>query len=229
MMKTIAITCHLWHNIAMEFVKLLEIVGDKPIFETGLLLAGDVNPADVRRQLSRWVKAGRLQQLRRGIYTLASPYQKVKPHPFVVANALVRGSYVSLQSVLAHYGFIPDIVKIITSVTTGRPARWETPLGTYEFRHVKKERFYGYQKMELETGQYAFVATPEKALLDLIHFEPGGDNILYLDSLRLQALDGLDLRHLMQLAERSGSAKLMRGAQEIVGLAQHQSVEYESL
>ena len=51
-------------------------MGDEPLFETGLLLAGDVDPAAVYRQLSRWVKAGRLYQLRRGLYTVAPPFQR---------------------------------------------------------------------------------------------------------------------------------------------------------
>jgi predicted transcriptional regulator of viral defense system len=123
----------------MEFARLIEIVGHEPIFETGLLLAGEVNPANVHRQLSRWTKAGRLYQLRRGLYALAPLFQKVKPHPFVVANRMVRGSYVSCQSALAHYGLIPEQVPVVTSVTTGRPARWETPLGVYEFHHIKTD------------------------------------------------------------------------------------------
>ena len=122
----------------MEFTEVLDIVGDEPVFETGLLLAGDVEPADVRRQLSRWTSAGRLFQLRRGVYALAPPHQKVKPHPFVIANALVRGSYVSRQAALAHYGTIPDLTPVTTSVTTARPGRWETPLGLYDFRHAGK-------------------------------------------------------------------------------------------
>ena len=79
----------------MEFTRLLEIVGDEPVFQTGLLLAGDANPASVRRQLARWTKARRLYQLRRGVYALAPPYQRVRPHPFHVANRMVRASYVS--------------------------------------------------------------------------------------------------------------------------------------
>jgi hypothetical protein len=39
----------------MKFEHLLETVTDEPLLETGLLLAGSVNPTDVRRQLSRWV------------------------------------------------------------------------------------------------------------------------------------------------------------------------------
>ncbi len=37
----------------MEFSNLVKIVGDEPVFETGLLFAGEVDPRDVRRQLSR--------------------------------------------------------------------------------------------------------------------------------------------------------------------------------
>jgi len=127
----------------MEFARLIEIVGHEPVFETGLLLAGEVNTANVHRQLSRWTKAGRLYQLRRGLYALAPPFQKVKPHPFFVANRMVRGSYVSCQSALAHYGLIPEHVPVVTSVTTGRPARWETPLGVYQLRHIKSELLRG--------------------------------------------------------------------------------------
>jgi len=121
----------------MEFARLIEIVGEEPAFETGFLLAGEVDPNDVRKQLSRWTQAGRLYQLRRGLYALAPPFQKVKPHPFVIANHLVPNSYVSCQSALAHYGLIPEYVPVTTSVRTARPARWDTPLGSFEFRHIK--------------------------------------------------------------------------------------------
>ena len=59
-LSIIAVICHLWHNACMEFSRLIELVGDEPVFGTEILLAGPVDPNDVRRQLSRWVKAGRL-------------------------------------------------------------------------------------------------------------------------------------------------------------------------
>jgi hypothetical protein len=213
----------------MEFKELLETVGHVPIFETGLLLAGDVDPADVHRQLSRWTSAGRLLQLRRGVYALAPPYQKVKPHPFVVANALVRGSYVSLQSALAQYGMIPEYTPVLTSVTTRRPGRWRTPLGDYEFRHVKTAWFRGYRWLDVGGGQWAFVAAPEKALLDLVYLQPGSDAPAYLAELRLQGLDRLDLDRLARLADGSGSPKLRRAASRIAALANAEALEVETL
>jgi predicted transcriptional regulator of viral defense system len=210
----------------MQFSDLLALVGDQPLFETGLLLAGDVDPGDVRRQLSRWVSAGRIQQLRRGLYTLAPPYQKVAPHPFLVANAMVTGSYVSGQSALAFYGLIPEYVPVILSVATSRPAKWE---GGFHFRHIAPHLFFGYQSVELPQGQRAFVATPEKALLDLAHLTPNSDTPEFFNELRLQNLERLDLERLGEFARRAGKPKWRRVTQLVKELAAQESAYYEEL
>ena len=213
----------------MRFEDLLEVVGDEPLFETGLLLAGDVDPAGVHRQLSRWVRAGRLDQLRRGLYTVSPPFQRVRPHPFLVANRLVPGSYVSLQSALANVSLIPESVPVTTSVTTGRPGRWDTPLGNYLFRHIQPDFLTGFRRTPLMGGMEALLATPEKALLDLVYLEPDGDSPAYLAELRLQNMDVLDLSELRRLAEASGKPKLRRAAEQIVRLAEIEAEEYEPL
>ena len=217
----------------MDFKHLLEIVGTEPVFETALLLAGQVNPEIVRLQLTRWVKSGQVYQLRRGLYALAPPSQKVRPHPFVIANRLQRASYVSLQSALAFYGLIPDIVQVTLSVTAGRPKRWETPLGVFEFRRVKPKLLRGYQMMELQDGtkpaQEALVATPEKALLDLVYLQSSGDTSDYLGELRLQNLEQLDIGKLGGLAEVFATPKLRRAIGTITRLIQSEAQEYETV
>jgi hypothetical protein len=213
----------------MKFDRVLEIVREEPVFETGLLLAGDVTPADVRRQLSRWTASGRLYQLRRGLYALAPPYQKVKPHPFLIANRMVRASYVSLHSALAYYGLIPEYVPVVTGVTTERPARWDTPLGSYAFRHIKPELFRGYRLVEVSPGQEAFLASPEKALLDLVYLQPGADSLPYLQELRLQNLERLDPDELARRADLTDSPKLRRAAALISQWVRSEAPEYETL
>jgi len=213
----------------MKFDELLAVVGEEPVFEPGLLLAGNTAPADVQRQLTRWMDAGRLHQLRRGLYTLAPPFQKIRPHPFLIANRLVRGSYVSLQSALGYYGLIPESVPVTTSVTTGRPGTWDTPLGQYLYRHIRPELLTGYRRTPLGEGQEAFLATPEKALLDLIYLTPDAETPEYLQELRLQHLDRLDLGELRRQAEAMGKPKLLRAAERIVGLAETEAAEYETL
>ena len=168
----------------MRFAELLEAVGSFPLFETGTLLDGRWDAADVRRQLSRWVADGRVQQLRRSLYALAAPYRRAEPDPFYIANQLILGSYVSLQAALSHHGLIPEAVFTVTSVTHRRARDFDTPLGRFSYRNVKRELFGGYEALE-RRGQTCYLATPEKALADLIHLTPGGDDRAYLEELRL--------------------------------------------
>ena len=210
----------------MEFDRLLEIVGDEPLFETALLLAGDVDPDNIRRQLTRWTRAGRLFQLRRGLYALAPPYQKRKPHPFTIANCMVRASYVSCQSALAYYDLIPEYSPTVISVTTARPARWDTLLGTFVFRHIKTEYFQGYELRDLGGDDQAFLACPEKALFDLIYLTPGADSESYLRALRLQNFERLDHNTLKRLTKHFDRPKLYRASGRIQLLAHEDAEEY---
>ena len=70
-----------------------------------------------------------------------------------------------------------------TSVTPGRPCRVDTPLGSYTFRHLQKGLLTGYRRTSLTGGQEAFVAVPEKALLDLLYLEPDAETEEYLNEL----------------------------------------------
>lgn len=198
----------------MKFVDLISAVGDEPVFETGLLLAGQRDPDGVRRQLARWTSSGRIHQLRRGLYMLAPPWRRGHPHPFVVANRLVPGSYVSGLSALAWAQVIPEYVPETTSVGGGRPHVRELPSGRFSFRHVKPDLRFGYRALRLDDHQQAFVATPEKAVLDLVHLHPGGDQCAYLAELRLN-YDALCPRTLAELADRSASPKLQRAAERL--------------
>ena len=212
----------------MEFNSLLKLIGDEPIFESSILLAGDVDPKLIRVQLSRWIKAGKIYQLRRGLYLIAPPYQRQQPHPFLVANHLQKASYVSLQSALSFYGLIPEVVNITTSVSTGRPERLDTPLGTFEFRHIKTELLFGYRMTELGE-QSALIATPEKALLDLIYLQPGGDSLAYLKELRLQNTEKLDKDLLRRQSEKFNTPKLQNAVKGILQLISGESEEFEDL
>lgn len=212
----------------MKFSELIEIIQDEPVFDTGLLLAGEVDPREIHRQLSRWKQAGRIYQLRRGLYCLAPPFQKARPHPFLVANRMQPASYVSLQSALAHYGMIPEYVPVTTSVTTSRPAHWETPLGVYDFRHIQVGLFDGYRLADLGEKQRAFIASPEKALLDLVYLEPGGDTLDYLVELRLDNLKELDWQTIRSLARKMEKPKLLRAVEALQEIAREEG-EYQSL
>lgn len=209
----------------MKWRSLLELVADEPVFSSSLLLSGNVSAQKIRLQLSRWVKDSRLIQLRRGLYALAPVWRKVEPHPFLIANRLQRGSYVSLQSALAFHSMIPEHVPVVTSVGPGRPETIQNPLGAFQFNHLKGQLLFGYSQVEVASKQLAFVASPEKALLDLIHLTAGADSAEYLRQLRLQNLEALNVATMRVLAQRSDKPKLMRAARLVGPLLEEEHGE----
>lgn len=141
---------------------------------------------------------------------------------------MIPASYVSLRSALAYYSMIPEHVPVTTSVTTSRPAHWETSLGIFDFRHIQVDFFDGYRLVDLGEKQQAFIATPEKALLDLVYLEPGGDTLDYLAELRLNNLNRLDWQFLERLARKIEKPKLIRAVAAIRELVGDEG-EFESL
>jgi predicted transcriptional regulator of viral defense system len=193
----------------MNFEELVKKTSNLPCFTTRFLAAGK-NLAQIRLQLNRWCKDGRTVKLRKGFYCLSETYRKIKPEPFCIANSLKSASYISLQSALAWYGLIPEYVPAVTSITTGRPETVQTTLGRFVFRHIHKNLFWGYHQLTLSSGQTAFVARPEKTLLDLIYLTPKGDTQAFLEELRLQHTGQLDIITLRQFAHKAQSPKLSR-------------------
>jgi predicted transcriptional regulator of viral defense system len=213
----------------MDFNTLLSLVGDEPVFETSFLLAGSAKPAQIRLQLNRWIKSGKVIQWRRGLYSLAPLYQKETPHPFVIANHLQSASYVSLQSALSYYGMIPDVAQAVTSIASGRSEKLTNPLGSFIFRHMKPVAFFGYTLIPLTAKQNAIIAEPEKALLDLLYLQPGSDSLPFLDELRLQNLEGLDTSKLTNMAERFQTLKMQRVANLLLKLINNEKGDYVPL
>jgi len=201
----------------MKFNELLQITKNEPVFSSALLYAGLQSPDALRVQISRWVKDKKLLQLRRGLYAVSPDYSGKTPDLFVVANTIMSASYVSCQTALAWHGVIPDISNSITSVTSGRSSIVTNPLGTFIYRHVKPELLWGYDSTKVPSADARRIATPEKALLDLVYLEPNGDSLSYLKQLRLSD-EGISLSILNSIAKKWGKKKIIRATRNISSL-----------
>jgi predicted transcriptional regulator of viral defense system len=217
------------YDLAMYFQKVLPNLTNLHVFESGHLYTRADNPQQVQRQLTDWVRAGKVIQLRRGLYTLAQPHQSEHPHSYVVANHMVRASYVSLHTVLSHYDLIPEHVAVVTSITTGRPGTWQNLYGHFSYQHIQPDLFFGFEYRQVTQTQWAYMATPEKALLDLIYLISGADNEGYIRALRLQNLDQLDVERLTTYVERINKPKLKRVLPSIIHVVEEELTEYVSL
>ncbi len=117
-------------------------------------------------QFSLWSKNGFLMRLKNGRYLFTQDRARVKGDE--VASFLYGPSYLSLETALAWYGFIPEMVYAYVSVTSRINRRFINELGTFIYRHIKPQLFWGYAEIQTEYG-HILIAEPEKALLDYIY------------------------------------------------------------
>ncbi len=137
-----------------------------------------------RNNFVRWTKKGLLIHLRQGYYTF--PEYKSKPgFTLFFANRIYRPSYISLHTALAFYGLIPEAVVQITSVTSLKTAGFKNSTGDYEYKNVREELMFGYDVKPLTDGKSFQIASPEKALLDLLYLYPFYNTEKELENLRL--------------------------------------------
>lgn len=143
-----------------------------PVVETrdvaALLRVSTSNATTILRRLAH---SGMIVHLSRGrwlvnekIDRLALPELVSAPYP----------AYISLQSALFHHGLIEQIPSVLYAITLARPRRVHTPMGMISFHRMPPELFQGF---ELSSRSDAKIATPEKALFDLLYLAPGRSRV----------------------------------------------------
>lgn len=111
-------------------------------------------------------------RLKRGLYVCSPEVTGKTLSTELIANHLYMPSYVSMSSALRYYGLIPEAVYTKQSMALKHSKDFDTPLGRFEYTHISREAFsVGLTMVRKE--DFAFVmATPEKALCDLIANSP---------------------------------------------------------
>jgi predicted transcriptional regulator of viral defense system len=139
------------------------------------------------RRLVEWQEKGYIQKLRNRYYYFAD--QEVnESFLYYTANELYSPSYVSLESALSRYGFIPEGVFQITSCTTLKTNSFSTPVGSFSYRHLKPSLFFGYQLEQWNDHRYA-IAEPEKTVIDYLYLHNELNEIADIKALRWNAIE----------------------------------------
>lgn len=185
-----------------------------PIFtKQDLKIAGiDLSPV----QLSQWTKNQYLIKLKNGVYIFAGRKDQLSPE--IISRFLYEPSYVSLERALARHNLIPEIVYNCTAITTKKTMTSENDFGVFIFRSIKKDLFFGYNKI-IENNNAYFLAEPEKALLDYLYLNSYKINQQTdIDELRLNelSLKKLDKKKIKEYLEIFNSKKLKRLIAQII-------------
>lgn len=113
-------------------------------------------------------KNGFILRLKRGFYVINPEYSGKSLSNELIANHLYAPSYISMSTALRYYGLIPESVYVYQSMTVKHSRSFQTPVGNYDYKYISRKTFsIGVKSMLM--GEYAFlIASPEKALCDLI-------------------------------------------------------------
>lgn len=162
-----------------------------------------------RRLIKQMADAGWLVRIKRGLYQIAdlSSLGMLTLSRYVIAQLLVEESYVSFESALQYHGLFDQLPATVASITlTQYP---EVNLEGIHYRYIKTsdKYYFGWQDVQLD-GRTCHIATPEKALIDLVQFHRTRLSVnLVAEKLAVYQHD-LDIRKLKDFLLRSNLATL---------------------
>lgn len=123
-----------------------------------------------RSKVTTLLRSGDIIRVKKGLYVFGQRHRRSVISLESIANQVFGPSYVSLEYALAYYGLIPEFVAEVTSVTTKRYKKFETPIGRFSFKPIPVALFStGFTLVQVSTYESALIATKEKALADLFY------------------------------------------------------------
>jgi hypothetical protein len=139
-------------------------------------LAGEnvTSSEHARIALNRWVKAGHLVTLKKGVYMHTNFYELHRHEnefSALVSAVLEPLSYLSMEYVLQQRGTLTEVTYPITAVTPKNTRRIINSLGTFVYRHIQENLYHGYQISEAFGVPYC-QASLAKALFDYLYLRP---------------------------------------------------------
>jgi predicted transcriptional regulator of viral defense system len=127
---------------------------------------------DLPGKIKRLEQTQEIIRMKRGWYVVAPTISREMLSPYLIANHIYGPSYISMETALRFYGLIPEAVYQTISVTLGVARSYMTPLGSFRYIHATMPYYATGITMATEAGISFLIATPEKALCDLIVFTP---------------------------------------------------------
>jgi len=173
----------------MKYLKITEIINSLrkkrfKIFTTSdfAKLLG-ISKRKATLLLTRNTRKQYFTRLIKGVYCLTGDL----PSTFSIANAVLRPSYISLDTALSYYKMIPETIYSVTSITTRHSRSIIISNMEYKYHQLAKKLYFGIRPIK-ENDSYIFMAEKEKALLDYLYFVANGKRV-YNDRLSVKTID----------------------------------------
>lgn len=149
----------------------LESLGNIPVTSS---VIGSLYP-DIRMKRNKMMQLERSNEiirLKRGMYVVHPGISRKLLSTELIANHLYAPSYISMQSALRYYGLIPEAVYTMQSMTIKTAKVFENSVGRFAYFHINDAAFSVGLRQERQEDVVFIIASPEKALCDLIAHSP---------------------------------------------------------
>lgn len=150
----------------------LHRMGNVP-FDLNTLASIYPNIKHISEKARRFEDNNEIIRLKRGLYIVNAEVSGKSLNRFLIANHIYGPSYISLQTALRHYGLIPEQVHLVQSLTTKHTRSFENVLGCFDYENCAPVYFPIGVRYEREEDIAYLIASPEKALCDLINYSKG--------------------------------------------------------
>lgn len=125
--------------------------------------------ADSRHAIiKRAIQKCYLIPIRRDLYLIKNA-KRALLNSFEISMIIYGPSYVSFESALSYHGWIPEAVRTTTSASVKRAKEFETPIGIFSYEHVPIEVFSLGVEQHPQNALTLFIASPVKALADIVY------------------------------------------------------------
>lgn len=127
----------------------------------------------INTYISRFLKHKEIISLKRGLYVTMDFYNKHRndtSYLFYLSNILRSPSYISSWTALQYYNLATEVIHTMTAVTTKVTRSYKTKIGTFSYQSIKKDLFSDFSIIKNSDFEF-FIATPAKALFDLLYFK----------------------------------------------------------
>jgi predicted transcriptional regulator of viral defense system len=181
----------------MKILDLVKAFQSVPVFS--VLDIEKSFPGFETENLLNWQRKGYLVRVRNGWYSLSGTVRS-RQDLYYVANRIYHPSYLSLETALSHYGWIPEGVFSFSSVTTRKTQAFESPLGAFFYRSLKPSLYFGYKILAVG-GLNIRIAEPEKTILDFFYFRSDIRDMEDLASFRFNIFDMKQTLDMVKLAD----------------------------
>jgi len=167
----------------LEQLKSLPYFTKNSILQLGVPLGLTASTVDT--YISRYLKYKEIISLKKGLYITTDFYENNKSdisYIYYLANIIRTPSYITSWAALQYYNLVTEATYSINLVTLKTTRDYKTKVGSFSYQSINKDFF---SHFSLISGRFDFyIASPAKALFDLLYFRTNRFYGLKLNDIR---------------------------------------------